>query len=131
MILNSLGIVLRTRGDVDGAAAAYERALPILTAMNGGDPPEGVLHNLAYVELARNDARAAAEMFIRSAERYRTTGGDQRGLAECVIGLGTCAVRRRRPDLATRLFAAADAELERLGTAITPTNSADYESTRA
>jgi ATP/maltotriose-dependent transcriptional regulator MalT len=131
MALNVLGDVLRARGDVDGADGAYRRALPSLQAMNGNHPPEGMLHNLAYVALARGDARGAVTLFFDSVDRYRAIGGDWRGLAECAVGLAVAALRFHQPELAARLFGAADATLEQLGTCISPVNRADYDRGRA
>ncbi len=131
MSVNSLGDVLRARGDATGAAEAYARALPALQRLNGGEPPPGMLHNLGYVALARGDAREAIRLFLDSADRYRAIGGDRRGLAECVIGLGVAALGVRQPDVAARLFGAAQVALDGLGTSMTPTNQADYDRAHA
>src|SRR5262249_18403674 len=130
MTLNSLGNVLRVRGDAAAASAAYEQALPTLRAMNGGQTPHTMLHNQGYVALARGDARGAARLFLESADGYTRAGRAKGGLAECVIGLAAAAVRLREPQLAARLFGAAQAALASLGTTITPSNRADYEAAR-
>ena len=131
MTINSLGDLLRAGGDFAGAAAAYAEALPTLQAMNGDVTPPGMLHNLGYVALGRDDPRDAVRLFLEGADGYRDIGGDRRALAECVIGLGAAAVRLRQPELAARLFGAAEATLEALGTSITPSNRADYERARS
>jgi non-specific serine/threonine protein kinase len=131
MALNALGDLLRGHGDMDAAADAYQRALPTLRTMNGDLAPPGMLHNLAYVALARKDARGALELFLQSADGYRVQGADRRGIAECVIGLGIVCLELNRPELGAQLFGSADAALEQLGTSITPSNTADYARGRA
>jgi non-specific serine/threonine protein kinase len=132
MTFNGLGDVLRARGDAEGAAAAYAQARPVLEAMNGGRrTPSGMLHNLGYLELARDNSRVAARLFLEAADGYRKIGHDRRGLAECVMGLAAVAVRLRQPHLAARLFGAAESTLDQLGTTMTPTNRADYDRARA
>jgi tetratricopeptide (TPR) repeat protein len=131
MTINNLGDLLRSRGDFAGAAAAYAQALPTLQGMNGDVTPPGMLHNQGYVALGRNDPRDAVRLFLESADGYRDIGGDRRGLAECVVGLGAAAVRLRQAELAARLFGAAEATLEQLGTSITPSNRADYQRARS
>jgi non-specific serine/threonine protein kinase len=131
MTINSLGDLLRARGDFAGAAAAYAEALPTLRAMNNDVAPPGMLHNFGYVALGRDDPRDALRTFLQSADGYRSIGGDRRALAECVIGMGAAAVRLGQAELAARLFGAAQATLEELGTSITPSNQADYERGRS
>ena len=123
--LNNIGDLIRARGGSAAAGPAYEQAMELFEAM---DPrhkyvPQGLLHNLGYVALARGDPRRAAQLFLESADIYRAVGTDRRGLAECTIGLACTAVRADRPTLAARLFGTADGELERLGTLLTHANS--------
>ncbi|HET6315694.1 MAG TPA: response regulator transcription factor, partial [Chloroflexota bacterium] len=128
MALNTLGEVRRARGDYQNAGAAYVEALSTFRLLDWrGRAPPGVLHNLAYVALGSGDARGAAEQFLAAADQYRTMGADQRGAAECVMGLAGAAVHMGEPELGARLFGAAEATLEALGTSFTPANLADYE----
>jgi ATP/maltotriose-dependent transcriptional regulator MalT len=132
-VQSCLAEFLRARGDLAGAGEAYEQALALFSSL---DPhrhyaPQGLLHNLGYLALARGEARRAASLFVESAEIYRTVGTDRHGLAECLIGLACVAVRRRQTRLAARLFGVAEAELERLGTGLTPANRAEYQRGRA
>ena len=53
--------------------------------------------------------------------------GDQRGIAESVVGLGAVAVFEARAETAARLFGAAEAALEALGTDLWPSNRSVYE----
>ncbi len=53
--------------------------------------------------------------------------GDQRGIADCMIGLGCVRAGERRPAEAARLFGAAAEALEALCSAVWPSNRADYQ----
>jgi non-specific serine/threonine protein kinase len=120
---------MRTRGDTERAGAVYEQARALFVSI---DPhrkyePQGLVHNLAYVALARRDVRRAAGLFVEGAETYLAVGPDRRGLAECIVGLGRCAVDASNGPLAARLFGAAEAELERLDARLTSANRAEFE----
>ena len=132
MALNSLADLLRSRGDALGAGEAYEEALPLFRAL---DPRRrarhGLLHNLGYVALARGDLVRAAEHFVESAEQYRRVGTDRRGLAECLVGLASVAVRSAKFELAARLLASVDAALAELGTTVSASNQTAYEAVTA
>jgi len=53
--------------------------------------------------------------------------GDQRGIAESVVGLGAVAAFEGRAETAARLFGAAEASLETLGAELWPSNRGVYE----
>jgi len=53
--------------------------------------------------------------------------GDQRGVADCLIGLGCVRSAERRPAEAARLFGVGEAALEALGSVVWPSNRADYQ----
>src|SRR6266536_6536760 len=53
--------------------------------------------------------------------------GDQRGIAESVVGLGAVAAFEGRAESAARLFGAAEASLETLGAELWPSNRGVYE----
>jgi predicted ATPase/DNA-binding XRE family transcriptional regulator len=128
MLLNASGDVARWRGDYARAGAAYEEALALFHSMAAPATTfQGLRHNLGYVALGQGDPGRSAELFLESAELYGMTGRDQRGVAECVMGLGCTALQAGRPTLAACLFGAAEAELEALGTTFTPANRGDYE----
>jgi DNA-binding CsgD family transcriptional regulator len=69
----------------------------------------------------------AIGFFHDAAAGYQQYGPDWRGVAECVMGFGSVAIRMRQPVLAARLFGAAEAALERLETTFSASNRADYE----
>jgi DNA-binding CsgD family transcriptional regulator len=125
MALTSLGDLLRSRGDAEEAGALYEEALPLFRELDPlGRAVHGLLHNLAYIALARDLVQRAAELFVESAEQYRRIGADRRGVAECVIGLACVAVRNGKPELAARLFGSADVALAEMGTTVSASNLA-------
>ena len=90
-------------------------------------PWAGLGHNLGYIALARGSISRAIAYFVEAADAYQRFGPDWRGVAECVMGLGSVAVRCDQPALAARLFGAAEAALERLGSTFSPTNRTEYE----
>ena len=99
MALNGLADVLRSRGHVEQADAAYQEALELFGTL---DPrrrsDQGHLHNLGYVALGRGQPEEAARLFLASAERYLSVGTDRRGLSECVMGLASVAARAEKPE---------------------------------
>ncbi len=129
ILLNTLGDVMRARGDAAQAGALYAEAISHFQALDpdGRYFPHGILHNLAYVQLADGQLDRATDLFLEGADTYVAVGSDRRGLAECVIGLGCTAARASHGTLAANLFGSAEAELERMGTSVSPTNRADYE----
>jgi predicted ATPase/DNA-binding CsgD family transcriptional regulator/DNA-binding XRE family transcriptional regulator len=129
MALNNLGDLMRARGDADQAGPVYEEARILFESL---DPhrkyaPQGLIHNLGYVALAQGDRRRAAELFVESADIYFAVGNDRRGISECLVGLACTAAKAGDRVLAARLFGATDAELERLGSLLTPANQAERD----
>jgi DNA-binding CsgD family transcriptional regulator len=84
------------------------------------------VHNLAYVALAEGHNARAANLFTEALRVFRRIG-DQRGVAECLIGLGCVRSAERRPAEAARLFGVGEASLEALGSVVWPSNRADYQ----
>ena len=62
--------------------------------------------------------------------RFRANG-DQRGVAECLVGIAGVALALGLPDRAARLFGTADVCLEAASAVVAPTNLAEYERTLA
>jgi tetratricopeptide (TPR) repeat protein len=86
----------------------------------------GTLHNLGYVALRQGAADEAEDRFREALEIFRRNG-DQRGIAECLAGLGGVAAERGDGTRAARAFGAASRLLEEIGADIFPTNRRDYE----
>ena len=128
MALNSMADFLRARGEYEKAGPLYEEALELFYTLDlRRYTPQGLIHNLGYVALARGELQRAAQLFLESGNEYRSVGNDRRGLAECAIGLACTATRAGQLPLAARLFGSAEATIERLGVAVTPSNQTEYE----
>jgi predicted ATPase/DNA-binding CsgD family transcriptional regulator len=134
MALNGLGDVLRSAGDYVHAGRAYRDAEAAFGSIeeHSGMPRgawAGLPHNLGYVSLAQGDPARATRYFLEASDRYQRYGPDWRGVAECVMGLGSVAVRLGQPVLGASLFGSAEAALEQLQTTFSSTNRAEYERT--
>jgi hypothetical protein len=127
MNLGLLGDVERSSGANLRAGELYAEALSLHEARGtGGTATPSLLHNLGYVELAHGDAQRAAERFGQATLEFRRLG-DQRGVAESVVGLGAVAAFEARAETAALLFGAAEVALESLGTHLWPSNRGVYE----
>jgi non-specific serine/threonine protein kinase len=78
------------------------------------------------VALAAGNWAEAAAQFTQALKLFRRLG-EERGLAECLIGFGCIVAAEGRAADAATLFGAAEAALEALGTQLWPTNRPDYE----
>ncbi|TME29719.1 MAG: LuxR family transcriptional regulator [Chloroflexi bacterium] len=125
MLLGQLGDVERMRGTHPRAAPLYQESIRLFQELGLREDPSRV-HNLGYVALAEGRIARAAELFTQALRLFRRAG-DQRGIADCMIGLGCVRAGERRPAEAARLFGAAAEALEALGSAVWPSNRADYQ----
>jgi predicted ATPase/transcriptional regulator with XRE-family HTH domain len=125
--LNQLGDLERVSGANQRAAELYAEALALHEALGTGNTgTPSLLHNLGYVHLANSEVQQAAERFGQAIVHFRRLG-DQRGIAESVVGLGAVAAFEGRAESAARLFGAAEATLETLGAELWPSNRGVYE----
>jgi DNA-binding CsgD family transcriptional regulator len=125
MLLSQLGDVERMRGTHPRARPLYEESIRLFQTLGLRQDPSR-LHNLAYVALAEGQTGAAAARFLEALGAFRRVG-DQRGTAECLIGLGCVRAAERRPADAARLLGAGEAALDALGSAVWPSNRADAQ----
>jgi predicted ATPase/DNA-binding CsgD family transcriptional regulator len=125
MLLSQLGDVERMRGTHTRAAPLYQESIRLFEAL-GLPPDPSRVHNLGYVALAEGQTTRAEARFREAVATFRRQG-DPRGVAECVIGLGCVRAAQRRPAEAARLFGAGEAALEAVGSAVWPSNRADYQ----
>jgi non-specific serine/threonine protein kinase len=125
MLLSQLGDVERMRGTHPRAAPLYEESIRLFETLGLPADPSRV-HNLAYVALSQRQTARAESRFREALDAFERIG-DPRGVADCVIGLGCVRAAERRPSEAARLFGAGDAALTRLGSAVWPSNRADYQ----
>ncbi|MBV9133623.1 MAG: tetratricopeptide repeat protein, partial [Chloroflexi bacterium] len=124
--LDELGDVERSRGSYERAGVLYEECLHILEGhrARAGSIPS-LLHDLGYVALAAGDTRLATARFEQALANFHKQR-DQRGMSECLLGLGAVAAAEGRAADAARLFGAGEAALETLGAELWPSNRADY-----
>lgn len=124
-VLNALGDVARGQGDYARAKHLYQKSLTLFGILaNVGQRPS-ILHNLGYVALHERDFARSKELFGESLGLFQRFG-ERRGVAECLVGLAGIAAAAGRPDRAVRLFGAAEAAFEALGTQLSASNRADY-----
>ena len=121
--LNKLGDVARAQSDYADAGRFYEESLLRLEGQ-GDELRASVLHNLGYVAIAQCDQARASALFTQSLKLCQARG-EQRGVAECLVGFACLAAAAGQRTRAARLFGAADAALERLGTELSPSNRLD------
>jgi non-specific serine/threonine protein kinase len=131
-VLNALGDVARRQGDYGQAKRRYQESLALHERL--GSHPRAtrasVLHNLGYVAVHEGDLGRAVELFSAGLRLYQRRG-ERRGVTECLVGLGSAAAAAARPEQAARLFGAAEACFEDLGTRLSPSNRTDYETALA
>jgi len=125
MLLSQLGDVERMRGTHPRARPLYEESIRLFQTLGLRQDPSR-LHNLGYVALAEGQTAAAMARFVEALGAFRRVG-DQRGVAECLIGLGCVRAAERRPAEAARLLGAGEAALDALGSAVWPSNRADAQ----
>jgi non-specific serine/threonine protein kinase len=107
----------------------YEECLDLSRELYQARSPSGygsLLHNLGYIALHEGDSTRASTLFHESLGLFQQRG-EQRGIAECLIGLGSVAAATAQPERAVCLFGAAEAALGRLNVHPSPSNRASYE----
>jgi len=129
LVLNQLGDVERARDAHTRARALYQESLALFADLGLGAQPN-LVHNLGYLALAAGNWADAAARFADALTLFQRLG-EERGLAECLIGFGCLAAAAGRAADAGTLFGAAEAGLEALGTQLWLANRPDYERWRA
>jgi DNA-binding CsgD family transcriptional regulator len=124
--LNKLGDLARRSADYGRAAALYAESLALMRQHEGDSGIPGVMHNLGYVAHHQGQCRQAFEHFLEATVLFRANG-DQRGVAECLLGVAAVALALDQPERAARLFGAADAALHAAGMAVASSNLSEYE----
>jgi len=124
-VLNTLGDVARSQVEYPRAKQLYEESLTLFGTLGNDGQRPSLLHNLGYVRLHEQDFGRSRHLFGESLGLFLQRG-ERRGVAECLVGLACIAAAAGRPDHAARLFGAADATFEALGTQLSASNRADY-----
>ena len=79
------------------------------------------MHNLGYVAHHQGDDSRALGLFLEGLEIF-VVQGDQRGIAECLVGVAMATLGLGHPRHAARMFGAGEALLESIGSSPWPTN---------
>jgi predicted ATPase/class 3 adenylate cyclase len=121
-VTNILGDISRLEGKYDEARDHYERALALTIAAGYTAFVPSFRDNLAWAAHDLGDDGTALALFPVSIREFRGMG-DDRGIAECLVGLG-CA--SGATETAVRLFAAGFALLDRHQVTLSAPNERDY-----
>jgi predicted ATPase/transcriptional regulator with XRE-family HTH domain len=123
--LNNLGEVARCQDDDERAAMLYAKSLQLHEDL--GNKPEipRLLHNLGYVALHRGDIALASMYFQDSLDRFVQLGM-RRGIAENLAGLAAMSAVSGRAAEAARLWGAAEALHETVGTPVWPADRREH-----
>jgi tetratricopeptide (TPR) repeat protein len=112
--LNALGISAYQRGELDWARTLLTEALDRFQAIGETHGTGFVFTNLAKVELASGNLGRAAAHYRESLARWQEHG-ERVSIAGCLRGLGNIAALSAQPEVAARLFGAAEALRETVG----------------
>lgn len=124
-VLNFLGDLARSRGEIAAATARYEESLALLRRQGLTGTVPSLLHNLGHLALRQGDTRRALRLFRESLTLFRDQG-DQRGIADGLAGLAGVLGTLKQPGQAARLLGAAEALREAIGASVWPANAPDY-----
>jgi non-specific serine/threonine protein kinase len=125
--LNNLGEVAYCRGDHGKAEQFFKKARDLAEELDDKLTTLGVLNNLANLASRRGDYEGAVALYRESLELCKVTEHSE-GIAECLAGMAVVASEiNGQKEQAARLFAAAEALRESLGTHLTPNEQEIYE----
>ncbi len=124
--LNGLGDLARVRGEDARAATHYGESLFLLRQLDGGSGLPGLLQNLGFVALHQAGC-AQALGYLAEALTLFGTNADQRGVAECLVGIAGVAIALNHVEQAAQLLGAADGLLHAAGAAVAPSNRRELE----
>ena len=127
---NVLGEVARLQRDYATARAHYAASLALLRELGDTWRTPMVLHNLGIVAHLQGDhaaARAHQAEALALLQEVGTRGLARELTAYALEGLAAAAGAEGRPERAVRLFGAADALREALGTPLHPAHRAELE----
>jgi tetratricopeptide (TPR) repeat protein len=123
---SNLGIVAVDEGNHGQARALFEESLAIDRERNDATGIAINLSNLGVVTLEQGDA-AAARDYLAAGMRAYVELGDREGVATSLAEIAAFAIKNTRPVHAVRLFGAAAALREALGTPLTEGDRAGIE----
>lgn len=124
--LHYSGEVARFRREDEEARIFYEESLMLYRTLGHRGAAAIVLHNLGYVAQHQGNMRQAMACFAEALAEHIILR-DQQNIGHCLRGIAGTAALLGQPEQTARLFGAADAHFERIGTAIWPVDKADSE----
>ena len=124
-VLNISGELARLRGDYEQAATRYQESLALYRDIEHQGGVAMLHHNLGYVAQHHLEYAQAVQLFSEGLSLYRAMG-NTRLLAVCLAALAAVAMIGQ-PEQAARLFAAAEAHLERIGAAMERADRLEHE----
>ncbi len=126
MLLNDLGIVAQQQGDTSAAKLLYERSLGIKRELGDNLGVAISLCYLARLASQEGDYQKARSLYQESLG-IESELGDKLGIADCLEGLAEVACRIKLPNLAARLFGAAEIARETFRAPILSIDRGRYE----
>ena len=127
-LLNNLGEVARCQDDHARARGYYEECRDLFEKQHAAGDAARARHNLAYCALRDGRADEARATFLSVLEEFERIGTD-RGIAECLIGLGAVAAETGESERGARLLGAGGALLRSLGTQPWPADAREWQRT--
>ena len=125
----NLGIVAAQQGDLDRATRLLEEALALAHA-EGDQYGESLnLINLGQVALARYEWKEASELLREGTAKAVAMDSDEGLIADGVASMGVAAGLAGQPAVAARLFGAAEAMVEAIGSYLDPVLPTQFEQT--
>ena len=121
-----MGMAAYGQGDLAGAEALLLDALARFRAIGDEMYPFGLVNHLGLIACERGDRGGAAAQLLESIALLRRFGLDER-LHKWLIAVAVVAAACEEPDLAGRLYGAANAQREELGHALVLPERAIYE----
>ena len=121
-----LGQLALVQGDYSRARALLEEDLAMGREVGNKFVIAASLRLLGRVASAQGDYGGAVELYKESLTHYQKLGGSL-GISECFEGLAEVAVAQEQPERATRLYGAAEGQLETISEPIPPTERYDYD----
>ena len=124
--LNICGSLAYWLGNYQQARIYYEESILLYEKVGADWMSSWSRSNLAYVALRQGDILQAREMFSVCIQRFQKIN-TVIGLIYAIEGLASLNVNQEHPQRATRLFAWADAEREKIGDHRPPVEAASVE----
>ncbi|MDP9375700.1 MAG: tetratricopeptide repeat protein, partial [Chloroflexota bacterium] len=125
-MLDAIGGIAAHRGDYPRAAVLYNEGLALYRELGDRSGAARVLSNLGDLALLRGNV-ALARSLNRESLALHWEVGYKEGVAYALENLAGVAVAQREPERAARLFGAAEALREAIGTPLPPSERAGYE----